>query len=268
MDEAAAIAALSESTYEGDATPAATTAQPEVTQAPTQTDTPAVESFTQIDPNTLPPELQATYKSMLADYTRKTQEVAPWRKTFEGLEVDDPKAVREAYEFYQNLNSDADFAKDIYGQLGEALKPFMDNPNAEVVSDPDIDVDPTDAKLAELDAKLKNFEEMQRFQAGAAELQRQEMALRSQHENWKDSDFEAVYEIAQAYDGNLLQAGARYDALKNSVIAEYLSSKADVNPALAPVTTGLNGSEPRTAPVDTREAHLRALEYFSQHNTE
>ncbi len=266
MDEAAALAALQDSSPDGEVTPApqTTTAQPEVNQAPTQTATPDAESFTQIDPTTLPPELQATYKSMLADYTRKTQDVAAVRKAFDGVEMDDYQAAREAYDFYQNLNSDADFAKDIYAQLGEALKPFQDNPNAEIVSDPDLDVDPTDAKLSELDARIKNFEEMQRFQAGAAELQRQEMALRSQHDNWKDSDFEAVYEIAQAYDGNLLQAGQRYDALKNAVIAEYLSSKADVNPALAPVTTGLNGSEPLSAPQDTREAHLRALEYMMQ----
>lgn len=264
MDEAAAIAALAESTPDGDATPAQTTAQPEVTQAPTQTDTPAVESFTQIDPTTLPPELQATYKSMLADYTRKTQEVAPLRKAFEGIEMDDYAAAREAYEFYQNLNSDADFAKDIYAQLGKALEPFQDNPNAQIAPDPDLDVDPTDAKLSELDARIKSFEEMQRFQAGAAELQRQEMAVRSQHNDWGDTDFEAVYEIAQAYDGNLLQAATRYDAMKNDVIARYLTSKSDVNPALAPVTTGVNASEPLAAPANTKEAHIRAMEYYQQ----
>jgi hypothetical protein len=36
----------------------------------------ADESFTNIDPSTLPPELQGTYKSMQADYTRKRQEEA------------------------------------------------------------------------------------------------------------------------------------------------------------------------------------------------
>lgn len=263
MDEAAALAALSDSTPDGEVTPTATIAQPEVNQVPTAT--PEVpESFTQIDPTTLPPELQATYKSMLADYTRKTQEVAPLRKAFEGIEMDDFQAAREAYEFYQNLNSDADFAKNIYGQLGEALKDYIDTPNAEVVSDPDLDADPHDAKVAELDARLKNFEEMQRFQAGAAELQRQEMAVRSQHNDWGDADFEAVYEIAQAYDGNLLQAATRYDAMKNQVISAYLTSKANVDPALAPVTTGLNASEPLAAPVDTREAHIRAIEYMKQ----
>lgn len=261
MDEAAALAALQDSTPDGEVAPTPPTAQPEVNQVPTET-AEVPESFTQIDPSTLPPELQATYKSMLADYTRKTQEVAPWRKTFEGVE--DPQAVRDAYEFYQNLNSDADFAKDIYAQLGEALKPFNEIPGVENALDPDIDIDPTDAKLSELDARIKSFEEMQRFQAGAAELQRQEMALRSQHNTWGDDDLEAVYEIAQAYEGNLLQAGQRYDAMKNQVIAAYLKDKAAVDPALAPVTTGLNASDPLTAPSNTDEAHKRALEYLRQ----
>ena len=42
-----------------------------------------VEEAHGIDPSKLPPELQPLYKSMQADYTRKTQEVAELRKSFE-----------------------------------------------------------------------------------------------------------------------------------------------------------------------------------------
>lgn len=38
------------------------------------------ESFTKIDPKSLPPELQAIHKSMLKDYTQKTQEISEYRK--------------------------------------------------------------------------------------------------------------------------------------------------------------------------------------------
>ena len=38
------------------------------------------ESFSSIDPKTLPPELQAVYKSMQSDYTKKTSEIADTRK--------------------------------------------------------------------------------------------------------------------------------------------------------------------------------------------
>jgi hypothetical protein len=41
---------------------------------------PAEESFSSIDPNTLPPELQAVYKSMQSDYTKKLQPIADMRK--------------------------------------------------------------------------------------------------------------------------------------------------------------------------------------------
>lgn len=41
------------------------------------------ESYTRIDPKTLPPELQTMHKSLLGDYTRKTQELARMRKEIE-----------------------------------------------------------------------------------------------------------------------------------------------------------------------------------------
>ena len=42
-----------------------------------------VESYTRIDPKTLTPELQAMHKSLLSDYTKKTQGIAEQRKEFE-----------------------------------------------------------------------------------------------------------------------------------------------------------------------------------------
>lgn len=44
---------------------------------------PAEESFSQIDPKTLSPELQQVYKSLQADYTKKTQGIAETRKKAE-----------------------------------------------------------------------------------------------------------------------------------------------------------------------------------------
>lgn len=45
----------------------------------------AEESYTRIDPKTLPPELQGVHKSLLRDYTKKTQEIARQRKELEQL---------------------------------------------------------------------------------------------------------------------------------------------------------------------------------------
>lgn len=47
---------------------------------------PVEESFSSIDPKTLPPELQALHKSLQADYTRKTQAAAERMKQVEALE--------------------------------------------------------------------------------------------------------------------------------------------------------------------------------------
>lgn len=41
------------------------------------------ESYTRIDPKTLPPELQAMHKSLLRDYTKKTQSLAQMRREIE-----------------------------------------------------------------------------------------------------------------------------------------------------------------------------------------
>ena len=253
MDEAEALAAIEGSTPDPDA------AQSEGAEAPTVHST---ESFTdKVDPSKLTGESKALYESMLGDYTRKTQEVAPWRKEFEDLDVN-PSDVRAAYEFYQNLNSDPDFAKSIYSQLGDALQQFTDTP--ETGSGPDEDIDPVQAKLTELESRLKQMDDMAKFNAGAAELQRSEMALRSQHEDWNDEDFGDVYHIATSFDGNLLQAGNHYESMENRIIAKYLKSKGGTSPALASFTTGANAAEAVSDPSTTKEAHVRALEYLNQ----
>lgn len=256
MDEAEALSALENSD------PGTTEAQPVEDRGTTEVS----DSFTNIDPQSLPPELKGLYNNMLTDYRAKTTEVAPWRKSFEGLDVD-PDEARAMIDFYQSLNSDPEFAKDIYSQLGEALKPFLEdgtpNPTPTFDSNED-DSDPLAAKVSELEARLRQMDEMAKFNAGAAELQRQEMLLRSQHETWGDDDFEAVYHIATSFDGNLLEAGKQYEAMQNRIVANYLKSKAGVDASGGPVTTGANGAEPVAAPQDTTEAHKRAMEMLIQ----
>jgi hypothetical protein len=56
-------------------------------QAATQAQSaPAEEGFTNIDPTTLPPELQPVYKSMQADYIKKTQSIAEAKKKAENYD--------------------------------------------------------------------------------------------------------------------------------------------------------------------------------------
>lgn len=57
--------------------------QPEISQ--TSTEEAVEESYTRIDPKSLPPELQGMHKSLLRDYTKKTQALAQQRKEIEAM---------------------------------------------------------------------------------------------------------------------------------------------------------------------------------------
>lgn len=45
------------------------------------------ESFTSVDPKSLPPELQGTYKSLMKDYTQKTQGLSEFRKKADAFDT-------------------------------------------------------------------------------------------------------------------------------------------------------------------------------------
>ena len=98
----------------GQSGPAATQAQ----------SAPAEESFSNIDPNTLPPELQAVYKSLQADYTKKTMSIADVRKkaeAYEGLSKD-----QRFVDYWKGLNKaqKADFKEqkqEVEKKLGEKI---------------------------------------------------------------------------------------------------------------------------------------------------
>lgn len=79
---------------------------------------PGADSFTDIDPNTLPPELQAKYKSMLADYTRKTQSIADVRKKAETY--DQISKDQRFIDYWNGLNRQQ--KADLKKQEPEAVK--------------------------------------------------------------------------------------------------------------------------------------------------
>ena len=77
------------------------------TDAPVADEQVAEQSFTSVKPDELPEELQATYKSLQADYTRKTQEVASQRKEAEqatefwnAIRSKDPNVLRQIADTY------------------------------------------------------------------------------------------------------------------------------------------------------------------------
>lgn len=79
--------AVAEPAPSGQAAPVTTETPSQSGQAATQAQSaPVEEQFSSIDPKSLPPELQAVYKSMQADYTKKLQPIADIRKKAEGYD--------------------------------------------------------------------------------------------------------------------------------------------------------------------------------------
>lgn len=131
--------------------------------APVIDETSAEDTFTSVKPDELPEELQATYKSLQADYTRKTQTLAEQRREAEqatefwnAIRSQDPNAIRQI--------------ADVYGQetVLDALGYALDE------DEPSEPVDP----LEELRAKVEGLE----GQLTQKEQKAQEEALLSQIE--------------------------------------------------------------------------------------
>jgi hypothetical protein len=234
----------------------------------------AVDSFTSIDPNSLPPELQAAYKSLQGDYTRKTQEIAQMRSLQESLGDNwDPDRVTQSMEFVQALETDADFAHAVYNQLNDVLMqagllegaPAPEGyPNQGVV-DPEFD-DPESVlaqQIAELTAWKDQQEAAQQEQQLAAYIQRQDMAIRQEHPEWQDQDYDAVYQLAFAHGGDLMQAAQTYETLSTRFVEDYIARKSQVPSGATTVVSGGPAAVPSVGFGDDLDAaHRAALEHF------
>lgn len=80
----------------------------------TQT-TPQEESFTQLNPETLPEDLKKIYKSMQADYTRKTQDLSSRRKEYDERE----QQWKEQLKTYGAAEQELQQWRDWYKSLSE-----------------------------------------------------------------------------------------------------------------------------------------------------
>lgn len=216
-----------------------TTATPEGTaQEEVATDAPDT-SFTKLDPNALPEEVRPYYQSMLSDYTRKTQEAAPWRKLAEETGVSSPDEVRAAAELYaylQNPENVRAFYAELGQHLGQAPEPATPAaPVAETPTFPELD-DPSVAAIRqELDALKGQIAERdqaaQREQlqwALLGEMNRQEALLKEQHPDWEPEgeEWTALWNVAPAFDGDLIRAASMIEAAQNAGIARLLNGKA------------------------------------------
>lgn len=102
VDSNSATATAVAPTGDQAATGATETVETQSGQATAGQSAPAADQFSNIDPETLPPELQAVYKNLQADYTKKTQSIAERTKKADSYDQisKDPRFV----EYWNGLN--------------------------------------------------------------------------------------------------------------------------------------------------------------------
>lgn len=190
------------------------------------------ESFTGFDPNILPDDMQAVYKSMQADYTRKTQEVAELRRQYEAFSEAgvDPDTALQAVGFLQQLNTDPDFAQQVAAQIQQTVgTPEVSQSSFDETPSVDNSYDNLPPSLAAELEQMRAFREemvaMQAQQETMAELEAMESTIRTANPQYTDDDMEAIYSLAYATDGDLMAAQEEYHRIQQRLLGGYLQSK-------------------------------------------
>jgi len=193
----------------------------------------AAESFTGFDPDILPEDMQAVYKSMQADYTRKTQEIAELRRQYESFSdagVDADSAL-QAVEFLQKLNTDPQFAMSLAESIRQNVGAPDDSQSVDAtiseVNNPSYEGLPPDlaAELQEMRAFREEMLALQAQQESMAEIEAMENTIRTANPNYTEADMEAIYSLAYATDGDLMAAQEQYHAIQQNLLGKYLESK-------------------------------------------
>jgi hypothetical protein len=205
------------------------------------------ETFSQnVDPNQLAPELQTVYRNMQADYTRKMQDIAAYRSLGELAEL------QRMQQFVQALATDADAQREVYEKLGQHLGVGTAPPQATPEFDDDFDFDGDNKAVNELQRKLQELESWKVQQEQQSQynfyvnmFNAQESQIRTANPHYKDSDVQRIYQLAHAYDADLLQAEEAYKQWKQDIVSDYLNTKGSVNAGPSPLPTG-PGQEPTT----------------------
>lgn len=282
---------------EGVATPAA--AEPTNQQVPATTATPegttteeaatdAPDSFTKLDPNTLPEEVRPYYTSLQADYTRKQQEAAPWRKLGEETGLSSPDEVRQAAELWAHLQNPENL-RSFYEQLGQAIgAPAPTAPATAPFETPQATSDEFSAlddpafaavrsEVEQLKSELQNMNAAREREALQwhllGEMNRQEAMLKEQHPDWGESggdnisdEWKAIWQLAPAFEGDLTRAAQIIEATQSAGITRLLNGKAQAadTPGLvveAPSRTATTVSEPDYSDLELRDLTKQAVEY-------
>lgn len=189
------------------------------------------ESFTGFDPNTLPEDLQSVYRSMQADYTRKTQEIADLRRYNESLSElgVDPNEAINIVDFFRQLETDPHAASEFVSKIQSYWEQPQVDYNQSVQAPVNASYEGLPPELAqELEAMREFRQEMMVQQQQSeimAELEVEEQQIRMSNPHYSDEDIEAIYSLAYATEGDLQAAANQYHAIQQRLLGGYLQSK-------------------------------------------
>lgn len=241
------------------------------------TEAAAEDTFTRLDPNSLPQDVRPYYDSMLADYRRKTQEVAEQRRAYEAIEqYGGAEVAQQALEWVASLQNPEN-AMALHRELSAALQAqgytlaqadaaasqeVQRQASAEVDDEFDTVRDPrVDELQQELQAMRQWRAEQEQRQlslAMASEYDRQEAEVIRNNPNYDDEDLENVYNLSYATGGNLLKADQLYKGLQSKVLAGYISQKQAVPDSIAGVPATAAADQP-VAVTDLNDPKLDAM---------
>jgi hypothetical protein len=213
------------------------------------------ESFTNIDLNSLPPEVQAIAKSLQADYTRKTQEIAPLRKL--GVDAD---VAAQAVEFVSRLE-DPDFQRQIYDRLAPQFGSTDKGDEFDFDLDPADQGDPRDQQIQALTQRLEAFEQSIIEKEVHADLDRQDAIVRSSNPDFNDEDMRSVALHALNYQGDLVKGAEAYKAEMQRVLSRHIATKESV-PATGLLPSSGHADVPADVPRTEKDIHNAALRMY------
>lgn len=267
--------------------------------APAAPETPAEDPFTHIDDASLTPELLQLKRSLQADYTRKTQEVAPWRKLGEELGVEKPEDFRLAAETYQRLQDPRNWPQ-IHSELSDYMQQYGMSPKqaAEVASqqlaefaspgqqeeDPFAGINPAEADpsvaplLQAMQAQQAQIKQLTDLVTGDKQAQQQqaqwnavaqhltslEQEIRTANPHYGEEQITAIYNL-MGPDGDLKGAQQKFESMIGAEVSRYITSKASaIEGAPTPVAGGGVIPQQSQERLTAEQGHAAAMAYVAQ----
>lgn len=210
------------------------------------------DSFTDIDLDSLAPEVRAAVedlqKNLQADYTRKTQEIAEFRKL--GFSAEDARTAVSTMERLKDPATQRELYDALHSQFGQSPEEtFGEGDDFEEAGS-----DPRDSQIQDLAARIERFEKEQATERATAELDRMEAVIRTSNPDWGDDDIHEIEKLSFAHRGDLLKGAEDYKSLQQRVLSAHLAKKSSVAAAGHVPATG-NAEVPAAPPKTLDEAY-------------